>query len=77
MRVFKKLLPAVCASLDDIALWADDANEKALLFSASFNNALVVTLEVLVSVLEVTKHLSVRLQGATQDIHNVSENVRV
>ena len=76
MRVFKQLLPAVCASLDDIALWPGDANGKALLFSASLNDAFVVALEVLVSVLEVTKPLSMRLQEATQDIHNVSESVR-
>ena len=35
-----------------------------------------MTFEVLVSVLEVTKPLSVRLQGATQDIHNACESVR-
>ena len=35
-----------------------------------------MALEVLVSVLEVTKPLSVRLQGATHDIHNVSKSVR-
>ena len=50
--------------------------EEAFLFSASLNDAFVVALEVLVSVLEVTKPLSVRLQGATQEIHNVSESVR-
>ena len=76
MRVFKQLLPAACALLDDIALWPGDANGKALLFSASLNDAFVVALEVLASVLEVTKPLSVRLQGATQDIHNASESVR-
>ena len=75
VRVFKQLLPAVCASLDGIALWSDDANGKALLFSASLNDAFVVALEVLVSVLEVTKPLSLRLQGATQDIHNACESV--
>ena len=53
-----------------------DANGKALLFPASLNEAFVVAFEVLVSVLEVTKLLSVRLQGAPQDIHNVSESVR-
>ena len=68
-RVFKQLLPAVCASLNDLALWPGDANGKALLFFASLYAAFVVALEVLVSVLEVTKLLSVRLQGATQDIH--------
>ena len=76
MRVFKQLLPAVCASLDDIAVWPGDANGKALLFSASLNDASVVALEVLVSVLEVTKPLSLRLQGATQDIHYACESVR-
>ena len=76
VRVFKQLLPAVCASLDDIALWPGDANDKRLLFSASLNDAFVVVLEVLVSVLEVTKPLSLRLQGATQDTHNVSDSVR-
>ena len=75
MRVFKQLLPVVYASLDDIALLPGDANGKALLFSASLNDAFVVALKVLVSVLEVTKPLSPRLQGATQDIHNVSESV--
>ena len=35
VRVFKQRLPAVCASLDDIALWPGDAKGKALLFSAS------------------------------------------
>jgi len=74
--VFKQLLPAVCASLDDIASWPDGASGKALLFSASLNDAFVVALEVLVSVLEVTKPLSVRLQRATEDIHNASESVR-
>ena len=58
MRVFKQLLPAVCASLDDIVLWPGDASGKALLFSTSLNDAFVVALEVLVSVLEVTKLLS-------------------
>ena len=47
-----------------------------LLFSAFLNDVFVVALEVLVLVLEVTKPLSLRLQGATQDIHNVSESVR-
>ena len=65
MCVFKQLLPVLFASLDDIALWPGDANGNALLFSASLNDAFVVALEVLVSVLEVTKLLSVRLQGAT------------
>ena len=74
MRV-KQLLPAVCASLDKIALWPGNANGKALVLFA-FLNAFVVALEVLVSVFEVTKSLSVQLQGATQDIHNVSESVR-
>ena len=60
------------ASLDDIALRPGDAKGKAL---HSLNDAFVVALEVLVSVLEVTKPQSVRLQGATQDIHNVSESV--
>ena len=76
VRVFKQLLPAVCASLDDIVLWSGDVNGKALLFSASLNDAFFVALEVLVSVLEVTKPLSLRLQGATQDIHNACESVR-
>ena len=76
VRVFKQLLPVVCASLDDIALWPGDANGKGLLFFASLNDAFVVALEALVSVLEVTKPLSLRLKGATQDIHNVSESVR-
>ena len=58
VRVFKQLLPAVCASLDDIVLWPGDASGKALLFSTSLNDAFVVALEVLVSVLEVTKLLS-------------------
>ena len=58
MRIFKQLLPAVCALLDDIALRPGDTNGKALLFSASLNDAFVVALEVLVSVLEVTKPLS-------------------
>ena len=47
-----------------------------LLFSASLNDAFVVALEVLVSVLEITKPQSVRLQGATQNIHNLNESVR-
>ena len=76
VRVFKQLLPAACASLDDIALWPGDANGKSLLFSASLDDAFVVALEVLVSGLEVTKPLSVRLQGATQNIDNVSGSVR-
>ena len=46
MRVFKQLLPAECASLDDIALWPGDANGKALLFSASLNDAFVVAFKV-------------------------------
>ena len=75
VRVFKQLLPGLNASLDDIALWPGNAIGKALLFSASVNDAFVVALEVLVSVLEITKFLSVPLQGATQDIHNVSESV--
>ena len=37
---------------------------KAFLFSASLSDAFVVALEVLVSLLEVTKPLSVQLQGA-------------
>ena len=49
VRVFKQLLPAVCASLDDIALWPGDASGKTLLFCASLNDAFVVALEVLVS----------------------------
>jgi len=76
VRVFKQLLPPACASLDDIASWPGDASERALLFSASLNDAFVAALEALVSFLEVPKPLSVRFQGATQDIHNASESVR-
>ena len=41
---------ALSASLDDIASWPGDASGKALLFSASLNDAFVEALEVLVSV---------------------------
>ena len=57
-------------------MWLDDANGKALLFYASLNDAFVIGLEVLVSVLEITKPLSLRLQEATPDIHNTCESVR-
>ena len=76
VRVFKQLLPAVCASLDDIALWPGDANGKGWLFSTVLNDAFVVAFEVLVSVLEVTKPVSLRLQGVTEDIHNECQIVR-
>ena len=76
VRVFKQLLPAACASLDDIALSPGGANGKPLLISACLNDAFVVAFEVLVSVLEVKKPLFLRLQGATQEIHNACESVR-
>ena len=57
VHVIKQLLPAVCASLDDIALRPGAANEKTLIFSASLKDGFIVALEVFVSVLEVTENI--------------------
>ena len=63
-------------SLNDIASWPDSASGKASLFINSLNGEFTVALEILASVLEVTKPLSVRLQETGQDIHNASDSVR-
>ena len=76
VRVFKQLLPALLVSLNDIASWPDSASGKASLFINSLNGEFTVALEILASVLEVTKPLSVRLQETGQDIHNASDSVR-
>ena len=75
VRVFKQFLPAVWASLDEIASWPGNANGKASLFTAAFNSEFAVALEILTSVLEVTKPLSIRLQEVVQDIHSASDSV--
>ena len=74
--VFKQLLLALLVSVNVIASWPDSASGKASLFINSLNGEVTVALEILASVLEVTKPLSVRLQETGQDIHNASDSVR-
>ena len=69
-------MPALWSSLDNIASWPGNASGKASLFMSSLNGEFAVALEILTSVLEVTKPLSVRLQEKARDVHNASESVR-
>jgi hypothetical protein len=71
--VFKELYPAVIVSLERITLWPGDAGGKAAMFVKSIQEAsFLVSLEVLSTVLEVTKPLSQKLQGPSQDLHSAS-----
>ena len=74
MRVFKQLLPALWASLDNISSWPGDASGKALLFTTSLINEFSVVLEILVSVLDSRNLLTVRLLNAAQHIYSANQN---
>ena len=67
--VFKELYPAVVASLTELSMWPGETGGKATLYLRALDQNLVIAMEVLNSVLAVTKPLSVKLQGVSQDIH--------
>ena len=76
VRIFKERLPAIRVSLEQICIWPhQDCSGKALIFESGLNGAFLVVLEILSSVLEVTKPLSVKLQSESQDIHHAMEGV--
>ena len=76
VRIFKELLPAIRVSLEKIRIWPhQDCSGKALIFESALDGAFLVVLEILSSVLEVTKPLSVKLQSESQDIHHAMEGV--
>ena len=78
VMVFQELLPAIEDALEKIGLWpacGSDSAGKALIFASSLNGSFYVTLNILVAILEVTKPLSSKLQGVSQDIHNAMEEV--
>ena len=76
VRIFKERLPAIRVSLEQIFIWPhQDCSGKALIFESGLNGAFLVVLEILSSVLEVTKPLSVKLQSESQDIHHAMEGV--
>ena len=76
VRIFKELLPAIRVSLEQIRIWPhQDCSGKALIFESALDGAFLVVLEILSSVLEVTKPLSVKLQSESQDIHHAMEGV--
>ena len=74
--VFKELFPAVVASLQDTSTWSGDIEGKAAMFLQSLDNIFLLAMEVIHAVLAVTKLLSVKLQGISQDIFRARESVR-
>lgn len=78
VRIFKELLPAIKVSLQNISLWPRaDCVGKALIFSSALDNGtFLVALEVLLSVLDITKPLLMKLQAEAQDIHHAVDSVQ-
>ena len=72
--VFKELFPAVVATLDDMTSWSGETAGKAATFLRTLDNNFILAMDVLHAVLAVTKPLSVKLQGVSQDIHPSSHN---
>ena len=70
IQVFKDLYPAVVASLQRISGWRDNGSGsgRALIFLRSFDSDFHVSLQILNVVLAVTKPLSSKLQGVSQDL---------
>lgn len=66
---FKQLMPAVIASLLAISKWRKDCSAKASIYLQGMDDCFFIALEIIDSVLEITKPLSVKLQSASQDIH--------
>ena len=78
VRVFSELLPAIQDALEKISLWpAGGLNSagKAMVFMSALNGVFFAALEILVAVLEITKPLSTKLQGSSQDLHHMLEEV--
>ena len=76
LQLFKEPYHATVASLDNILEWLGDASGKAAMYLRCMNPSFLFSLEVLQTVLEVTKPLSVKLQGVSQDILRSTESVR-
>jgi hypothetical protein len=74
--VFRELYPAVLSSLEDMSKWSGDTGSQCVVFLKAFDSSFVVSLEVLHTVLEVTKPLSVQLQGKCQDIYRASQTIQ-
>jgi hypothetical protein len=71
---FKQLMPAVIASLLAISKWRKDYSGKASIYLRAMDGCFFIALEIIDSVLEITKPLSVKLQSASQDIHTAVTN---
>lgn len=70
VRIFKELLSVLRVSLEQIRFWShQECCGKALILQSAIDGAFLVTLEIFLSLLEVTKPLSVRVQSSSQDIH--------
>ena len=77
--MFKKQLPAVEEFLEKSyfeGCWWIKLGRKAVIFGSSLNGGFYVTAENLVVIFKITKPLSVKLQGASQDLHYAIERVR-
>ena len=74
--VFKELFPAVVAALEAISGWPGGAGGKAAIYLKAVDNSFLIAVEVLNKVLSVTKPLSVRLQGESQDLFRATESVQ-
>lgn len=73
---FKELYPAVVASLEEIAQWPGDTGSTAVLFLRSLDGSFLVTMEILGTILQITKPLSQNLQSKSQNVHNAVESVK-
>jgi hypothetical protein len=73
--VFKELYPAVVASLTELSMWPGETGGKATLYLRALDQNFLIAMEVLNSVLAVTKPLSVKLQGVSQDIHSAITSI--
>ena len=78
IQVFRDLYPAVVSSLQRISEWRDNGSGsgRAVIFLRSFDSDFHVSLQVLNVVLAVTKPLSSKLQGVTQDLAQAVNSIQ-
>ena len=78
IQVFKELYPAIVVSLQRISGWRDNGSGsgRAVMFLRSFDSEFHVSLQVLNVVLAVTKPLSSKLQGVSQDLAQAVNSIQ-
>ena len=71
----RKFDPAILSSLEDMSKWPGDTGSQCLVFLTALDASFVIAVEIVYTVLQVIKPVSVQLQGKCQDIYRASHSI--